>query len=81
MTTTLILLQIIVQVLTLVGIGYTLYRMIAITAEAREARAIAVATTVRVEDAARMGASHAADAVIAIANRSLSKQPAEPAAA
>ena len=45
---------------------YALWRMIALTAEAREARRFAVAATRRSEDASMLAASNAADATVAI---------------
>ncbi len=46
---------------TMALMGYSLWRMIALTAEAREARGTALAATVRAEEAARLAAGHAAE--------------------
>ena len=65
-TLILMLTQIGVAISTMMVMLYTLYRMVAITREARMARAEAIAATVRAEEAARLAAAHAADGVLAI---------------
>ncbi len=60
------LVQIGVGLCTMALMAYTLWRMIALTAEARVARSIAVSATARAEKAATEAAAHAQDAKASI---------------
>ncbi len=54
------------NICTMLLMGYTLWRMIALTAEARAARTTSVAATARAETAAVEAATHAQDAKASI---------------